>query len=140
MLNRSSEIAIHKVMNAFEKMDMTLFDHISDQIDLSIDHYQDEEDTQWQQCQSKDQMAVLLGRLAQDIFPKGTRILELQSQDLGDGWYLTKFSQQFWYGVSSSEVIGKSLILSHEVGGKVDYFRETVQAVIDVKVPEMQIT
>lgn len=129
MINRKENIAIHNVMNAFEKMDMGLFDYVTDDIDLAIGHYKDDADTKWQQCQSKQKMSELLGRLAQDIFPHGTRILELSSQALGGGWYITTFSQQFWYGILSKEVIGKSLIVSHELNGQVDYFRETVQAV-----------
>lgn len=129
MIKRDENIAIHNVMNAFEKMDMGLFDYIADNVDLAIDHYKDDADTQWQKCQSKQQMAGLLGRLAQEIFPRGTKILALNSQSLGDGWYLTQFSQQFWYGILSKEVTGSSLIVSHESGGQVDYFRETVQKV-----------
>lgn len=129
MINRKENIAIHNVINAFEKMDMGLFEYIAEDVDLAIDHYKDDADTKWQQCQSKQEMAGLLGRLAQDVFPKGTHVLALSSQALGDGWYITTFSQQFWYGILSKEVIGKSLIVSHELDGQVDYFRETVQAV-----------
>ena len=129
MINRKENIAIHNVMNAFEKMDMGLFEYIAEDVDLAIDHYKDDADTKWQQCQSKQEMAGLLGRLAQDVFPKGNHVLALSSQALGDGWYITTFSQQFWYGILSKEVIGKSLIVSHELNGQVDYFRETVQAV-----------
>lgn len=129
MINRKENIAIHNVINAFEKMDMGLFEYIAEDVDLAIDHYKDDADTKWQQCQSKQEMAGLLGRLAQDVFPKGTHVLALSSQALGDGWYITTFSQQFWYGILSKEVIGKSLIVSHELDGQVDYFRETVQTV-----------
>ena len=129
MIDRNTPIAIHQLMNKFETGDMTLLEHISDGIDLAIEHYQDEADVEWQRCKNKQGFISLLGRLSEEIFPKGTKITNLNSRDLGDGWYSTQLSQTFWYGVVEETVEGKSIILSHEAEGVVDYFREVVQSV-----------
>lgn len=129
MIDRNTPIAIHQLMNKFEKGDMTLLESVSDSIDLSIEHYQDETDVSWQVCTNKEGFMGLLGRLGKEVFPKGTKITNLCSQDMGSGWYSTQLSQTFWYGVMENKVEGRSLIISHEEGGVVDYFREIVMSV-----------
>ncbi|MBB1384489.1 hypothetical protein H5119_02790 [Pseudoalteromonas sp. SG45-5] len=126
MLERYSDITIHKVLNLFEKGDMSLLDLIADDIDLRIEHYKDDTDIAWQQCNDKAGFITLLTRLGTDIFPKGTLITGLESQSLGDDWHITTFDQSFWYGEAKQDVNSRTYIISHELNGKVDYFRETV--------------
>ena len=133
MIARTENIAIHNLMNEFELGGIGLFDYVDTELDLSIDHFKDDADTQWQKSKNAMELGNLFGRLQTEIFPKGTKILRLESQSLGEGWYITHLSQQFWYGLKKEEVIGRSLILSHESDGKVDYFRETVQSVIEIQ-------
>ncbi|MBB1271141.1 hypothetical protein [Shewanella sp. SR44-3] len=126
MFERHSDIAIHQLLNRFEKGDMTLFEFIADDINLRIDHYQDDADISWQQCDNKAGFSELLTRLGTDIFPQGTKINALSSAALGDGWYITTFDQTFWYGVTEKRVNSRTYIVSHELNGKIDYFRENV--------------
>lgn len=130
MLNRNDPIAIHQLMNRFEQGDMSLLDQVADDIQLSIEHFNHDADTQWQRCEGKQDLLIVLARLAEEVFPKGTKITQLASHALGEKWYLTKLEQEFWYGLEQQQVKGESFILSHETGGKVDYFKETVTAVI----------
>lgn len=129
MINRDQPITIHQLMNKFEKSDFSLLDHVDDNVNLAIEHYQDDGDVSWQSCQSKQGLLGVLGRLSKEVFPKGTKILKLESEDLGKGWYTTRLSQTFWYGVMEQEVNGLSVIISHETDGVIDYFREIVQSV-----------
>ena len=126
MIERHSNIVIHQLLNHFEKGDMALLELIADDIDFRIDHYKDEADTSWQQCQNKEEFINVLTRLSSEIFPKGTLITALASESLGDGWYLTTFGQSFWYGLIEKDVTSKTFIISHELDGQVDYFRESV--------------
>ncbi|CAM4087238.1 hypothetical protein [Pseudoalteromonas ostreae] len=126
MIERYSDIAIHKLLNLFEKEDMALLDLIADDINLRIDHYKDDTDIDWQQCCDKAGFITVLTRLGTDIFPKGTHIMGLESQALGNDWYITIFDQLFWYGEEEQHVKSRTYIVSHEQAGKVDYFRETV--------------
>ncbi|KPH63829.1 hypothetical protein AMS58_02370 [Pseudoalteromonas porphyrae] len=129
MIERYSDIAIHKVLNLFEKGNMALLDLIADDIDLRIEHYKDDAQTSWQQCNDKAGFITLLTRLSTDIFPKGTLITSMGSQALGDGWHITTFDQSFWYGEAKKDVSSRTYIISHELAGKVDYFRETVSTI-----------
>jgi hypothetical protein len=129
MINRNIPILIHLLLNKFEQGDMSLLEQVADDIDLAIEHYQDDLDIQWQRCNDKQGFIEVLTRLSQDVFPKGTKILELGSNSLNDGWHITHMSQTFWYGETSDQVIGKSIIISHETGDQIDYFREIVQSV-----------
>lgn len=126
MIERHSNIVIHQLLNHFEKGDMALLELIADDIDFRIDHYKDEADTSWQQCQNKEEFISVLTRLSSEIFPKGTLITALASESLGDGWYLTTFGQSFWYGLIEKDVTSETFIISHELDGQVDYFRESV--------------
>lgn len=126
MIERHSNIVIHQLLNHFEKGDMALLELIADDIDFRIDHYKDEADTSWQQCQNKEEFISVLTRLNNEIFPKGTLITALASESLGDGWYLTTFGQSFWYGLIEKDVTSETFIISHELDGQVDYFRESV--------------
>lgn len=137
MYQRSSDITIHQLLNKFEQGDMTLLDLIADNIDLRIDHYQDDADTQWQQCHTKADFVTVLTRLSSDIFPKGTVIKHLESQALGDGWFITAFSQSFYYGLANKQVDSQTYIVSHEVNGMIDYFRENVATLV---YPEQSIS
>lgn len=135
MISRNEPITIHKIMNKFETDDFTLLDHFSENIDLVIEHYNDDTDVSWQRCESKQGLTAVLQQLVQDVFPKGTKILGLESITIGDGWFISNFSQQFWYGVQEQTVVGSSVIISHEnEAGQVDYFREVVQSVNPVSV------
>lgn len=129
MINREAGIAIHQLMNKFESQDMSLLEHVADNIDLAIEHYQDETDVAWQQCTDKEGFVRVLGRLAEEVFPKGTNIVALNSESLGEGWVITRLTQRFWYALMEQEVTGKSIIISHEHNNTVDYFREVVQSV-----------
>ena len=126
MIERHSNIVIHQLLNHFEKGDMALLELIADDIDFRIDHYKDEADTSWQQCQNKEKFISVLTRLNSEVFPKGTLITALASESLGDGWYLTTFGQSFWHGLIEKDVTSKTFIISHELDGQVDYFRESV--------------
>lgn len=129
MINRNIPITIHQLMNKFELGDISMLEQIADNIDLTIEHYQDDIDSQWQRCADKQGFTAVLTRLSQDVFPKGTEIIELSSELLSHGWYVTQLSQTFWYGETSEQVIGNSIIISHEHENQIDYFRETVQSV-----------
>jgi len=133
MLNRNEPIAIHQLMNRFEQGDMSLLDQVADDIHLSIDHFNHNADTGWQRCAGKQDLIRVLTRLAEEVFPKGTKFTHLSTRALGEQWYLTKLEQKFWYGLEQQEVKGESFILSHETDGKVDYFKETVTAVIPLQ-------
>ena len=87
----------------------------------------------WQLANNKTELIQLLQRLATDIFPRGTKILELNSRELEDSWVITKFHQEFYYGVEARMVRSLTWILSHTTEGKCDYFRETVTGVIGVE-------
>jgi hypothetical protein len=126
MFERHSDIAIHQVLNRFEKGDMALLELIANDINLRIDHYKDDADTSWQRCENKAGFIAVLTRLGTDIFPKGTVINGLSSEALGDGWYVTTFDQSFWYGLAKKDVKSRTYIVSHELDGQVDYFRENV--------------
>ena len=126
MFERHDNIVIHQLLNRFEKGDMTLLELIADDIDFRIDHYKDDADTRWQQCQNKEAFVNVLTRLGVEIFPKGTMINGLTSLELSDGWYLTTFDQSFWYGLAEKNVTSRTYIISHESNGQLDYFRENV--------------
>tara|TARA_B110000211_G_scaffold221431_1_gene269041 strand:- start:635 stop:1039 length:405 start_codon:yes stop_codon:yes gene_type:complete len=126
MIKRSGDIAIHQLLNRFEQGDMSLLDLIADDIDLRIDHYKDDADTHWQQCNNKSDFIGVLTRLGEEIFPRGTVINTLNSESLGEGWYCTIFDQSFWYGLEEQYVKSRTYIISHELDGQIDYFRENV--------------
>lgn len=127
---------IDTILRAFEQGDAaTLLGHIDDNIDFRIDHYQDESDVSWQKAAGKAELLALLQRLGTEIFPKGTKMLEVNSQHLGDGWALTKLQQQFYYGAQQQTVDSATWIVSHSKDGKCDYFRETVANVLPVNAP-----
>ncbi|OCH73577.1 hypothetical protein A6E14_14210 [Vibrio genomosp. F10] len=119
-------MAIHQILNRFEKGDLTLLELIADDISLQIDHYKDDAETDWQRCENKEGFIAVLDRLGKEIFPKGTTITGLESEALGDGWYVTTFDQSFWYGLAEQTVESRTYIVSHELDGQVDYFRENV--------------
>jgi hypothetical protein len=129
MINRNIPITIHQLLNKFELADMSLIEHVTNNIDFAIEHYQDNLDIQWQRCADKEGLIELLTRLSQDVFPKGTKILQLSSESLIDSWHITHLSQTFWYGEMSEQVISNSIIISHEHEHKINYFREIVQSV-----------
>ena len=126
MFERNSNIAIHQLLNRFEEGDMSLLELVANDIDLRIDHYKDDADTGWQQCDNKADFIEVLTRLGSEIFPNGTTISSLSSEPLGDGWYITTFDQSFWYGLAKKDVQSRTYIVSHELAGQIDYFRESV--------------
>ena len=97
-----------------------MFEYIAQDIDFRIDHFGDETDVSWQSAKT------------QDVFPKGTESLGIDTQNLGAGWHLTCFNQRFFYGVRQREVTSLTYITSHETDGKVDFFRETVTNIVNV--------
>ena len=125
---------IDKMLRAFEQGDLEKLDSlVCGDLDLRIDHYRDDEaDVDWQHSSDRAGFHTLLGRLASDVFPKGTKILGLETQELGDGWTLSKFTQQFYYQVRQREVHSQTWILAHQSDGRVDYFRETVGPVVNI--------
>lgn len=131
MIDRNSDIVIHKVLNEFEKGSTDIFNFIADDIDLEISHYHDEADTSWQKAKNKSEFGPLLLRLGTEVFTKGTRILKLSSLDLKQGWYLTSLKQRFYYEVKNKVVDSETFIISHEKSGKLDYFRETVKNILE---------
>ncbi|WP_417710245.1 hypothetical protein [Roseibium aggregatum] len=130
-LARTERIAIHRVLDLFEKGSPELFAELSDQIDFRIDHYRDETDVSWQVASSPADMAIVLQRLAREVFPKGTHVLGLASQALGQGWFFTRFEQRFFYPVKDCECESVTYIVSHESDGKLDFFRETVTTIVE---------
>ncbi|MCG7627796.1 hypothetical protein MHM88_08265 [Epibacterium sp. MM17-32] len=122
----SARPVIDTVLHKFVAGAPDLMSHLADDIDFRIDHYADDVDASWQAGHGIDAMGRILGRLATDVFPRGTEALEIHVQPLSDGWHLTRFHQQFYYGVKGYEVTSLTYILSHEKDGKLDYFRETV--------------
>lgn len=118
---------IDTVLRAFERGDVpTLLQHIADDIDFRIDHYQDDADIGWQRGANKADFLAVLQRLGSDIFPQGTKLLAVDTEDLGDGWAMTKMRQQFYYGLQARHVDSQTWIVSHSRDGQCDYFRETV--------------
>lgn len=126
----ASGATITTLLQKFAAADPTMFDLIAADIDFRIDHYRDDADTGWQVARSLPELAAVIGRLGQEIFPRGTRALGIDSHALGNGWYLTNFHQRFFYGLQQREVSSLTHILSHESDGKVDYFRETVTNIV----------
>ncbi|MGD9866051.1 MAG: hypothetical protein AB7S99_22855 [Pseudodonghicola sp.] len=122
--------AITTLLQKFAAADPTMLDLIAADIDFRIDHYRDDADTGWQVARSLPELAAVIGRLGQEIFPQGTRALGIDSHALGNGWHLTNFHQRFFYGLQQREVSSLTHILSHESDGKVDYFRETVTNIV----------
>jgi hypothetical protein len=127
MLTREEPLLIHQLLNKFELGDLSLLDLISNKIDFRIDHYDDDDaDTQWQKCSNKEEFVTVLQRLTTDVFPRGTKIINIYSNALKDGWYMTTFEQQFFYAIRGVEIFSRTFIISHELDGKIDYFRENV--------------
>lgn len=118
--------AIAQLLQKFAAGDPGLMAHIAEDIDFRIDHYADDLDVNWQAGKGLAAMGPILARLGTEVFPQGTEALEIEAQPLGDGWHLTRFHQRFFYGLQAQTVTSLTYILSHEVAGKVDYFRETV--------------
>lgn len=126
--------AIETLLRKFVANDPTLMGHMADDIDFRIDHFQDETDVSWQVASSLAEMGGILQRLGGEIFPKGTKALSIETQRLPqEGWMLTTFAQEFYYGLRAGMCTSVTLILSHETEGKVDYFRETVTNVVDLE-------
>ncbi|MFV1496917.1 hypothetical protein VWY34_17940 [Phaeobacter sp. JH20_02] len=125
---------IEQLLRLFEAGDPALMGFIAPDIDFRIDHYRDSDgvDVSWQQATDIEGFGVILSRLGPEVFPQGTKIVDLTSQDLGDGWYNTRFQQRYHYAVRDRMVESVTFILSHQKDGKIDYFRETVTTVTDL--------
>jgi len=125
---------IDELMRAFERGDLAQMNALtSDDLDLRIDHYRDETDVAWQRCANRGELHALLGRLATEVFPKGTHILSLETEELIGGWTMTALRQRFFYAVRGREVVSQTWIIAHESYGRCDYFRETVATIEDVQ-------
>lgn len=129
----ASDTVIGQVLAKFTVGDPSLFELIAEDIDFRIDHFRDEVDTEWQKAGTRDALMSVVGRLGQEIFPKGTEALGIDSFELGNGWYLTCFNQRFFYGVRQKSVTSLTYIVSHEENGALDYFRENVTNITDVQ-------
>lgn len=123
---------IGQVLTKFAAGDPSLFELIADDIDFRIDHFCDEADTSWQIADSRNSLARVIGRLGQEVFPKGTEALAIDCFALGGGWHLTCFNQRFFYGVRQKDVTSLTYIVSHETDGQMDYFRENVTNIVDL--------
>lgn len=124
---------IDRVLTAFEQQDVpTLLAAVADDVDFRIDHYRDDADTSWQIAHNKADAMAVVQRLGAEVFPRGTKILNIRSQPLGDDWVLTQFQQRFFYAVQQREVESVTWITSHSRNGQVDYFRETVATITPV--------
>ncbi|UOA26276.1 hypothetical protein [Pseudosulfitobacter sp. DSM 107133] len=132
LLTPATDTAIGQLLHKFTQGDASMLGHVADDIDFRIDHFRDEADTSWQVAGSLDGLIQVLGRLGQEVFPKGTTALGLDTFALGEGWHLTRFHQRFYYGVRQCDVTSVTQIISHEAHGKVDYFRETVTDIVSV--------
>ena len=130
--SENSNLAIQNILSKFETGDASIFNHFADDIDFRIEHYHDDTDTSWQVAESIEQLGALMGRLGGEVFPKGTKVLRCDTTELGDGWCMTRFEQRFFYAVRQNLVESLTYIISHEVDGKLDYFRETVTTVTDI--------
>lgn len=128
----AADTAIGQLLNKFAQGDATMVHHVADDIDFRIDHFKDDLDTSWQMAGSLTELLGILQRLGQEVFPKGTQALGIDTFCIGGDWHLTRFNQHFFYGVRQCEVTSLTFILSHETGGKVDYFREIVTDVTNV--------
>lgn len=127
----TNPLTIDLLMKDFEAGNFPgVLERLSDQIDFRIDHFQDSLDVSWQVAKNKQELVGVLGRLTQEVFPRGTKIMDLKSKDLGNGWALSEFQQEFFYGVLQKIVTSKTIILSHSKNDKCDYFRETVVDVV----------
>lgn len=126
--------AIDDLLRAFERGDLEKMNAVTtDDFDLRIEHYRgDDVDVSWQRSNGRAEFHAVLQRLASEVFEGGTCILSLDTQQLGNGWTLSNFRQQFFYPVRNREVVGQTWILAHESDGRVDYFREIATPVEDV--------
>lgn len=129
----ASDTVIGQVLAKFAVGDPSLFELIAEDIDFRIDHFRDEVDTEWQKADTRDALMSLVGRLGEEIFPKGTEALGIDSFELGNGWHLTCFNQRFFYGVRQKNVTSLTYIVSHEENGALDYFRENVTNIVEVQ-------
>ncbi len=128
----TEDTLIGQVLTKFAAGDPSLFELIAEDIDFRIDHFRDEADTSWQHATTKNALAQVIGRLGEEVFPKGTEALGVDCFALGAGWHLTLFNQRFFYGVRQREVTSLTYIVSHETDGQLDYFRENVTNIVDV--------
>ncbi|MEM8692283.1 MAG: hypothetical protein AAGG57_10400 [Pseudomonadota bacterium] len=126
----TKDTAVGQVLAKFAAGDPSLFELIAEDIDFRIDHFHDEADTSWQHANTRDALMSLVGRLGEEVFPKGTHALGIDCFMLGEGWYLTCFNQQFFYGIRQEDVTSLTYIISHEDNGKLDYFRENVTNIV----------
>ncbi|MFS4580594.1 hypothetical protein [Phaeobacter sp. C3_T13_0] len=130
----SKQPIIEQLLRLFEAGDPALMGFIAPDIDFRIDHYRDGDgaDVSWQQASDIEGFGVILSRLGPEVFPQGTKIIDLRTQDLGDGWCNTRFCQRYHYAVRDRMVESLTFILSHQNNGQIDYFRETVTTVTDI--------
>jgi len=127
----TEDTVIGQVLAKFAAGDASLFEMIADDIDFRIDHFRDEADTSWQHANTRDALMILVGRLGEEVFPKGTNALGIECFELGEGWHLTCFNQRFFYGVRQKDVTSLTYIVSHQNDGKLDFFRENVTNIVD---------
>lgn len=129
----TKDTVIGQVMDRFAAGDPSVFELIAEDIDFRIDHFRDEADTLWQQARSREALMSVVGRLGEEVFPKGTEAISVDSFDLDQGWHLTLFKQRFYYGLRQKDVTSLTYIISHEANGELDYFRENVVGIEEVE-------
>ncbi|MDE4133994.1 hypothetical protein PXK00_12795 [Phaeobacter sp. QD34_3] len=120
---------IEQVLRLFEAGDPAILTLLAEDIDFRIDHYKDDADTAWQQARGMGAFGPVLQRLGQEIFPQGTRIRDLTTKTLCDGWAVTRMEQEFFYPRRNGMVNSVTYIITHEEAGQIDYFRETVTTI-----------
>lgn len=120
---------IEQVLRLFEAGDPAILTLLAEDIDFRIDHYKDDADTTWQQARGMGAFGPVLQRLGQEIFPQGTRIRDLTTKTLCDGWAMTRMEQEFFYPRRNGMVNSVTYIITHEEAGQIDYFRETVTTI-----------
>ncbi|MGJ8618115.1 MAG: hypothetical protein ACSHWS_14830 [Sulfitobacter sp.] len=136
MLDRTQapNTAIDRLLQKFIAGDPSMFDDIAADIDFAIEHYRDADgaDVTWQRAKTLQDMITLVGRLGAEVFPQGTKALDIETTALGNGWHMTRFNQRFHYAVRDRMVESVTYITSHEAGGKLDFFREVVTTVDNI--------
>ncbi|UWQ30895.1 hypothetical protein K3557_04015 [Leisingera sp. M523] len=128
----TTDPVIAQVLKHFEAGDPAIMGLIAADIDFRIDHYKDDADIAWQSATDIEGFAQVLTRLGQEVFPQGTQILAADTQDLGNGWFLTRFEQRFFYARSAAMAESVTFITTHQEDGKMDFFREVVTTVTEI--------
>jgi len=121
--------AIKNLLSYLEVGSPELLKFVAQDIDLRIEHYGEMTGSSEQKASNVREGSKLLNELGTEAFPKGVKTLGLDFRFLGDGWYQTDYVQEFWCPLQKQDVVGRSLLISHETRGKVDFIRKIVASV-----------